>query len=164
MREYSESIADIIMKCLEKDKIKYSFEKESGIFSAEFGSTGKIKDIVVKIIPYDTWFNLYSYPGFRFDYDDPNECAQLCEFVCRANYSVKGGSFEIDLNDGEIRHKMFVDFEGLPGPSPEMVENAIGISVALFKKFSAGITGIIFAGMSAKEAFSICDSESLFNG
>lgn len=68
--------------------------------------------------------------------------AIMAEFICRANYGLKNGNFELDMRDGEIRYKSFVDCEGLT-PTTEMVRNSIHCPAAMFDRYGDGIVDII---------------------
>ena len=37
----------------------------------------------------------------------------MAEFLTRANYGLRIGNFEMDFEDGEVRYKSSVDFEGI---------------------------------------------------
>jgi hypothetical protein len=38
--------------------------------------------------------------------------SRVAEFITRANYGMRIGNFELDYDDGEVRYKTSVDFEG----------------------------------------------------
>ena len=63
--------------------------------------------------------------------------ASMAEFVCRANYGLVSGNFELDMRDGEIRFKRFAECEGIT-PTSEMVCNSIHCPAAMFKRYGAG--------------------------
>lgn len=42
-------------------------------------------------------------------------------------------------------------------PSTGVVKNSIHCTAAMYKRYAAGITSIIFAGSSAKEAIAMCE-------
>lgn len=90
------------------------------------------------------------------DHDDEKMMAQMAEFICRANFGLKNGCFEFDFRDGEIRYKSFVDCDEVL-PSTEVVKNSIHCTAAMYKRYATGITAIIFAGSSAKEAIAMCE-------
>ena len=82
--------------------------------------------------------------------------SSMAEFVCRANYGLVNGNFELDMRDGEIRFKCFVDCEGIT-PTSEMVRNSIHCPAAMFKRYGAGIVDIIFGKSSALGAVEKCE-------
>jgi hypothetical protein len=48
----------------------------------------------------------------------------VAEFITRANYGVIIGNFELDYQDGTVRFKTSVDFEGLP-LAPALIRNVV---------------------------------------
>lgn len=80
--------------------------------------------------------------------------ASMAEFVCRANYGLTNGSFELDMRDGEIRFKSFVDCEGTT-PTAEMIRNSIHCPAAMFERYSAGI--VVLGNATVKEAIVKCE-------
>jgi len=50
--------------------------------------------------------------------------AVMAEFVCRANYGMIIGNFELDMDDGEIRYKASADVEDV-GLQPTMIRNLV---------------------------------------
>lgn len=102
---------------------------------------------------------MYAIAPLGADEDDSKMMASMAEFVCHANYGLKNGNFELDMRDGEIRFKSFVDCEGIT-PTLDMVRNSIHCPAAMFERYGDGIVGIIFGGMSAKEAVDRCEKGS----
>ena len=82
--------------------------------------------------------------------------AQMAEFICRANYGLKNGCFELDFRDGEIRFRSFIDCEDLM-PSTKVIKNSIHCTAAMFKRYATGIVDIIFSGCTAKKAIAKCE-------
>jgi hypothetical protein len=90
----------------------------------------------------------YARVGFRV----PSEKRlQVCEVLTRANYGLRVGNFEMDMEDGEIRYKASVDMEG--GVLGEtMVQNLVRASVAGFDRYYPAVMRVVYAGTSPAEA------------
>ena len=112
---------------------------------------GKLKKVNYIIYVKEDQYIVYTISPLGADEDDETMMATMAEFVCRANYGLKNGNFELDMRDGEIRFKCFVDCEGII-PTAEMVRNSIHCPAAMFEQYSEGIVGIIFGSMNAKDA------------
>ena len=93
------------------------------------------------------------------DHTDCNMMAQMAEFLCRANYGLKNGCFELDFRDGEIRFRSFIDCEDVM-PSTEVIKNSIHCTAAMFKRYASGIIDIIFSGCTAREAITKCEKST----
>lgn len=50
--------------------------------------------------------------------------AEVMAFVTRVNYGLRIGNFEMDLEDGEVRYKSSIDFDGEP-LTPNLMRNTI---------------------------------------
>lgn len=74
----------------------------------------------------------------------------MFEFLTRANYGMIIGNFEIDVLDGEIRHKVSIDLEDID-VTDTLIRNAAYLSVSMMGKYLPGIM-LILAGKSAEEA------------
>lgn len=49
---------------------------------------------------------------------------EVMAFVTRVNYGLRIGNFEMDLEDGEVRYKSSIDFDGEP-LTPNLLRNTI---------------------------------------
>ena len=78
------------------------------------------------------------------------------EFINRANYGLRNGNFELDVRDGEIRYKIYVDCDNQL-PSREVVRSSIIIPSVMFERYSQGLLDVMFRGSSAEEAISKCE-------
>lgn len=164
MRRYSGSIASAVNKFLVEDDWKFSFDENIGIFRFGLRLKGKIKSIDYAVDVKDDSYIVYAISPLGADSEDTKMMSNMAEFICRANYGLKNGNFEMDMRDGEIRFKCYVDCDEIV-PSLEMVKNSIHCSAAMFEHYGDGIVDVIFGNMSAKEAIEKCEkvvAEDLF--
>lgn len=153
---YSTDIANAIKSYLKEDDWHYSFDEEKGLFKFGLSIRGKIKNISYIVDVRDDEYIVYAISPVCADEDDNKMMAAMAEFVCRANYGLKNGNFELDMRDGEVRFKCFVDCEGIT-PSKDMVQNSIHCPAVMFKRYGSGIVDIIFGNATAKEAVEKCE-------
>lgn len=156
-QEYSEEIANAIQGFLDDGDWHYDFQEEKGIFRFGLKLKCRIRNIQYIIDLDTTDYNVYGLIPLSANRNDPNEMAQMAEFLCRANYGLRNGNFELDFRDGEIRYKCYVDCQGLDAPTEDMVKHSIYCPAAMFERYGNGILQILFAGMSAEEAISLCE-------
>lgn len=152
---YSTDIANAIKSYLKEDDWHYSFDEEKGLFKFGLSIRGKIKNISYIVDVRDDEYIVYAISPVCAD-EDNKMMAAMAEFVCRANYGLKNGNFELDMRDGEVRFKCFVDCEGIT-PSKDMVQNSIHCPTVMFKRYGSGIVDIIFGNATAKEAVEKCE-------
>lgn len=153
---YSKKIADSISAFLEEDDWYFTFDEERGLF--KFGSKlgGKIKKVDYFVDVRNGDYVVYAIPVIAADESDEKAMAELAEFICRANYGLVNGNFELDMRDGEIRYKSFMDCAGII-PTKEMVRNSIYCPVAMIRRYGGGFADIIYGGSSAKKAIEKCE-------
>lgn len=155
-RTYSKSIANAINNFLTADDWHFSFDDQRGLFKFGLCLKGKIKKINYIIDVKEDEYIAYAISPLGADEDDEKMMATMAEFVCRANYGLKNGNFELDMRDGEIRFKSFVDCDGVT-PTVEMVRNSIHCPAAMFDCYGTGIVDIIFSNATAKDAIAKCE-------
>lgn len=153
---YSQTIAQAINSYLTNDEWHFSFDEKHGLFRFGLSLKGKIKKINYIVDVKDDEYVVYAISPLGADEDDKEMMSSMAEFVCRANYGLVNGNFELDMRDGEIRFKCFVDCEGVT-PTSEMVRNSIHCPAAMFKRYGAGIVDIIFGRASALDAVEKCE-------
>ena len=73
------------------------------------------------------------------------------EFVARANYGMRIGNFELDLEDGEVRFKVSVDVEGSE-LSSVMVRNMIACAITCADRYYPGLMQVLYGNASPKAA------------
>ena len=155
-KTYSEVIANAIKSYLKEDDWHFSFDEESGLFEYGLSLRSKIKKISYIVDVKESNYIVYAIAPIGADEEDKKMIANMAEFVCRANYGLKMGNFELDMIDGEIRFKCFVDCDGIT-PTEDMVRHSIHCPAAMFKRYGAGIVDIIYGNATAKEAVEKCE-------
>jgi len=75
----------------------------------------------------------------------------VAEFVCRANYGMIVGNFEIDLDDGEVRYKTSVDIEGVTA-TRQLIQNLVAPNVITMDRYLPGLLSVAFGGKHPAEA------------
>ncbi len=75
----------------------------------------------------------------------------VTEFITRANYGLRIGNFELDFDDGEVRYKSSLDFEGA-ALTTELIKNAIYPAVQTMDRYLPGLMSVFYASKSPAEA------------
>lgn len=154
--EYSDEIVNVVKQFLTEDEWHYSFDGDTGIFRFGLRVRSRIQNISFVIDVHEDEFVTYGMCPIGADREDPQMMAQMAEFICRANYGLKNGCFELDFRDGEIRFRSYVDCENQL-PSTAVVKNSIHCTAAMIKRYAEGIVDIIFGGSTAKDAIAKCE-------
>mgnify|MGYP000702488914 CR=1 FL=1 len=154
--EYSNELVNLVKKFLVEDDWHFSFDENTGVFDFGLRVKSKIQKINYIVDVHEDEIVVYGMCPIGADHTDSNMMAQMAEFLCRANYGLKNGCFELDFRDGEIRFRSFIDCEDLM-PSTEVIKNSIHCTAAMFKRYAPGIVDIIFSGCTAKQAIAKCE-------
>ena len=154
--EYSQDIVDQIRSFLDDDDWNYEFNEERGIFKFGVNLESKLKSVRYFLPVRDNGYTVYAVCPINADKDDPDVMREMAEFICRANYGLRAGNFELDVRDGEIRYKIYVDCDDLI-PSREVVRNSLIIPSAMFDRYAEGILDVMFRGSTAGDAIEKCE-------
>ena len=154
---YSEDLVSEIRGFLLDDDWKFDFDDEKGIFRFGVNIDGKMKHVNYFMPVRDDSYTVYAISPVSGDTEDPLTMGAIADFVCRANYGLRNGNFEVDMTDGEIRYKVFVDCDGIV-PSREIIRGSIIIPAMMFERYSPGLLDVIFKGVSAAEAITKCEN------
>lgn len=156
-RSYSQDIANAIHDHLKSHDFKYNFNEDRGVFNFTIGVSGKVKTFVYHIIVSDHGFTSSARYPLGPTSRDMDTLNTMARFLTRANNGLRIGNFEMDLDDGEIDYKVHCSCRGIEA-SDEMIAESIQCPTAMFEKYEDGILGILFRGMSDKEAAEHCEN------
>ena len=154
--EYSEELVDVIRGFLEGDDWKFDFDDEHGVFNFGVGIESKLKNLKYLIPVRSDSYVVYARSPLDADCDDKDVMREMADFICRANYGLRNGNFELDMTDGELRYKVFVDCDGIT-PTDEIIRGSIIIPAMMFDRYAPGILDIMFKGSTAEEAIAKCE-------
>ncbi len=157
-RQYSRNIAGMINRYLTEDDWHFSFDEDMGFFRFNLTLKSKIKEIRYVISVAEDSYTVYAISPLSAETDDSAMMANMAEFICRANYGLRNGNFEMDFSDGEIRYKSFVDCEDAR-PSDEIISNSIRCPAAMFSRYGDGILAVIFNNTPAQRAVEKCEAD-----
>ena len=155
-RTYSKIIVGVIKSFLEKQGWKYSFYNQAGYFHFGLEISEPIMKVDYLVDVYDNAYLVDVISPIHVDDDDKVMLITMADFLCRANYDIKYGSFVMDMESGDIRYKSYVDCTGIT-PTLEIVFNSIVYPASMFELFGKGISDILFCGATAEEAFNKCE-------
>ncbi|MDO5309213.1 MAG: YbjN domain-containing protein [Planctomycetia bacterium] len=154
---YSPAILNAIDAALTEAELKRSTDYEKGVvhFSMDLGRI----NIKVIIITRESNFSIHGVFPISADDEDQEAILKVAEFVCRANYGLVLGHFNLDMRDGEIQYQTTIDCTDIEAPSTHMVNRALAVTLKMCEKYAPGFQSIIFAGQSAKEACERCEAD-----
>ncbi len=155
-RDYSREIKDRIQKFLKDDDWNFRVNEDTGVFDFDLNLRGRIRSAHYQIRVYENSYTVHALCPLRAEIDDGKMMANMAAFLCMANYGLRNGNFEMDLRDGEIGFKSYVDSEDMI-LSDAVIKNSIYIPGAMLDRYSQGIVQILLNDMSAKDAIGLCE-------
>lgn len=74
----------------------------------------------------------------------------MCELLTKINYGILIGNFEMDFDDGELRYKTSIDYEGTE-LTENLIENTIGANISIVDTYFQAILEQNISSLSANE-------------
>ena len=130
-----ECIVTSIKAWLEKMKWQYNFDSNKSTFKMGVYIGGALSKVRVAIPVRNDSYLVYvvSYIG----------CAENKQnaiwFLTMANYGLINGNFEVDVRDGEIRYKTYVNCIGMETLPEQVISDSVMCACRTFRKYSSGI-------------------------
>ena len=157
MKNYSSEIAQAIKEHLEEREMKWvAFDENDGSFGFVVHLPGQISFIHYIIKVHEDDYTVVAICPVCPAASDSAALAAMAEFVCRANYGLKNGNFEMDFRDGELRYKCFVDCDEQI-PSQSVVRDSISVPAAMMKRYASGIINVLYKGVDVESAVEECE-------
>lgn len=157
-RKYSTEIMNAVDTFLTIDDWHHSFNEAKGLFRFGLALKGKMKHLDYVADIQEEELMIYAYTPIAADCDDEELMNRMARFICRANYGLKNGAFELDMRDGEIRYKSYIDCENQI-PSQAAIRNSIYATAVTFERYAPGILAINFADADDEEAIQMCEGD-----
>ncbi|SMP77506.1 Putative sensory transduction regulator [Neorhodopirellula lusitana] len=131
---------------LERGDIKYDLDDDRGLFRMLFD--GKHGEIRVMIIVEDAMIQVFTHPANKIP---EGYRTQIAEAVTRANYGLKLGKFEMDLDDGEIRYQTALPL-GDSFPCDEVLDHILYVGGAMVDRYVPAFLSIVYGNEDVKLA------------
>ena len=128
---------------------KYTIKGDSQkILELQMGIKGKMNNCRVVIAAGEKEIQTYAFVPLKASEEN---YAAVVEFITRANYNLKHGSFEFDYRDGEVRyHTCLSCAEGVP--SLKDVELNVDIPILMLQRYGDALLKVLMGfGNPAEE-------------
>ena len=150
------AVKGFLLKYIEGGAKMFTFDKKDGLFRATLNGEGEVRLLGCLIDIRSDSFISYIISPIGADAGDSAKMANLAEFLCRVNYGLLNGNFDLDFNDGEIRYKSFADCPGGAAPAEEAIGNSIWVGLKMFERYLPGIRDVL-NGAVPREALAKCE-------
>lgn len=141
------TLMDKITSHLQANEIKYQLNEPEGRVEFFLASEDIVLPVTIRVLAELEQVLVHVYYPTIVPVD---RRMMVAEFLMRANYGLRLGNFEMDLDDGEVRFKASVDVEGGELTDP-MVYNLIRTAVGLSNRYHPGIMALCFSDSTPRE-------------
>ncbi|MCB9638379.1 MAG: YbjN domain-containing protein [Myxococcales bacterium] len=138
----------------EEDGWKYQRADEKEMLLMYFRGDHASWRCIAQVEPEQELFLFYSVLD---SYVPVHKRDDVALFFTRANYGMRIGNFEIDLDDGEVRYKTSLAVSGSEATS-EMISRLVYYNLAMMDKYYRGLMRVVFAEISPEEAIQEIES------
>lgn len=83
---------------------------------------------------------------------------EVCDFMNRVNYELVNGNFEMDMDNGEIRYRTFLDLADAQ-PSQDQILNIVWNGVLGFDTYYPGLMKLLYGDYNPEEAAAFCSED-----
>ena len=134
-----EKIVDAVRDWLENDDWRYEYDAEYPLIKTGITLDSKIKSGSILIIFNEDNYTVYLSALINGNKDDLGE---LNKYLTMANYGLRNGNFELDMEDGEIRYKTYVNCAGLESLPTEIIKESIYVGCIMMDRYGDGIAAL----------------------
>lgn len=142
-----ENVIKILNEFLEEQKWKYDYDEDSSTYDFGINLGNIIGNIYFVITVRDHYYKAISI--FNSKCEKQNR-QNIAEYLHRANFGMNNGNFELDVDDGEVRFKTYIDCRGRT-LSKKTVEESIVIPIVMFKRYGKNLLKLMLGEGNPKD-------------
>lgn len=132
---------------LEKDEWKYEYNPTKEIIRTGMGLKSKLGHIQIFFVFGEKGYSVVAYPQMNAGIEERQE---TMEFITRANWGLRNGNFEMDLSDGQVRYKLYVNTQEQEKLPEQIVKESFGIPILMFERYGDGLAAVMLGFSDAK--------------
>jgi len=148
---YSDAICSSLRTLFAQTNINAKFEEKDGVgvFAIQMKLHCRMQSArMLVIVREDNFSTLTILPLTA----DENSRLAVAEYLTRANFNMRNGNFELNMEDGEIRFKNYFHV-GSGGMDAKGAHLAIMMPFVIIDRFGDGLIDVLFGIKSPREAF-----------
>ena len=147
----------ILHKFFKKDDWRYEFDENNGVFQCGIEVGNAVGNAQVFVNVHDEHVACALVLPHRAVEESLPAVAEL---VCRINYRLAFGGFDLDFNDGEIRYCYIMASEELCDDPMEKSRRLIYLPHAMALRYGPAFVKVILGIRSPAEALKECDPDA----
>ena len=134
-----EQIVDAVRNWLDDDDWHYEYDAEHHLLKMGISLQSRIKSGRIFIDVKNDCYMVYLISPINGDKDN---IAELAKYLTMANYGLMNGNFELNVREGEIRYKTFVNCDGLESLSSAVIQDSIYVGCIMMDRYGNGIAAL----------------------
>ena len=135
-----EQIVDAVRDWMDGDDWRYEYDAERHVIRAGITLDCKLRSARMFIpIRSDGSYIVNIVAPIKGDTKDIGE---LIKYITMANYGLANGNFEVDVLDGEIRYKTYVNCKGIESLSTEIIKDSIYAGWWMVERYGNGLAAL----------------------
>lgn len=148
---YSRELANQLKEILDRSNIHASFEEsvDAGLFHLRIKLNCRLQNVEMTVIVREDNFSALATLPLAAD---ENSRLAVAEYLTRANYNMRNGNFEMNMNDGVIRFKAYHHAGGAP-LDPKAGRLTVLLPFLMIDRYGNGLIDVLFGLKSPREAF-----------
>ena len=161
MYHTASQIVQFIDHFLQEDQWAYTFDARRNVFHFWISLSSVIKSFHYIISVRDNSVMVYGVCPIGPDSKNAEQMRLMSEFLCRANFGLRNGAFELDFHDGEICYKSYIDCQDSP-LSKNVLRDSITCIYLILKRYLPGIIAILLNQDTPQQAIEKCETSNDF--
>jgi hypothetical protein len=134
----------------------YRYDEEAVRFETDIELECRLNGTRLFLVPQDDGLLVYASVHMEAH---PEALPAAAEYITRVNHGLPGGNFELDMDNGLINFKMYVNCNDAP-PSERDIITGMTVPVAVINRYGDGLIDVIENGKSPREAVSEAENRN----
>ena len=153
-----EQIVDAVRDWLDDDDWRYDYDAENHVIRTGVSLDCKLRTarVFIPIREEGSYIvNIVSPIG-----GDPKDIGEMVKYLTMANYGLANGNFELDVRDGEIRYKTYVNCKELESLPSQIIKDSILVGWCMMERYGNGIAAIAMGFSDAETEIKKAEGDS----
>lgn len=142
-----DKVLQIINSFFDEVSWKYKFDEDRSIYTSGINMDSVIGNVHIFIFVKERHYKVSVSLSNKVE---PEYLHSVAEYLHRANFGLNNGNFELDYNDGEVRYKSYVFFQGIE-LTKRIVEDSILIPLMMYMKYGKNMMKLMLGEGNPKE-------------
>ena len=135
-----EQIVDALRDWLDSDDWHYEYDAEHHLIRAGITLDCKLRNARIFIpIRADGSYIVNIVSPIS---GDPKNMDELVKYVAMANFGLANGNFDIDVSDGEVRYKIYVNCKDLETLPAQIIKDSIYAGWCMMDRYGNGLAAL----------------------